>query len=263
MHPLEADQLKLHNPRELASRIDAFFEEDRVNRYGQDFPSFGEISATDMLNSHTLSTLDAPNQKRALYLFYRARFQSALCMQYAGVENRLVHNVDQTDEKWSRPSVQIMNAAMRQAMIVSGRISFECLMEFIYLVENTELIPSAKSKLGSFRKWCCRPGNRFGWMVFYLLVVSRFDREHRTPEVHGTSYVAVDALRCSLSPRIDGELDALNLMQNIWQSVRQTLNNEVVCGFHSSPQRDGDIFKEFFRWKEVDLAAYWDRHTKR
>jgi len=262
MQTLEAEQLQLLNPRGLASRIDAFFQEDRATRYGQDFPFFGEISATDMLNSHALSALEAQNQKRSLNLFYRARFQSALCLQYAGVENRLVHGVDQTDEKWSRPNVQIMNAATRQAMIVSGRISFECLMEFIYFVENVALIPGARSRFGSFRKWCCRPGNRFGWMVFYLLVVFRFDREHRTPEVHGTSYVAVDALRCSLLPRLDGELDALNVMQNIWQSVRQTLNDEVVCGFHSSPQRDGDIFKEFFRWKEIDLVSFWDRHTK-
>lgn len=214
-----------------------------------------------MLNSQTLSALQESDQKNSLYLFYRARFQSALCMQYAGIGNRLVHSSDPTDDKWSQPKTQILNAAVRQALIVSARIAFECLMEFIYFVENLRLIPGSRSKLGKFRKWCSQPGNRFGWMVFYLLVVSRFDREYRTPEIHGTSYVAVDALRCGLWPVLDGELDALNLMQNIWQSVRQTLNDEVICSFHSFPQRHGDIFKEFGQWREIDLTALWDKCT--
>jgi hypothetical protein len=260
MQPLEVAQLQLLNSYELALRIDAFFHEDRMSRYGENSPSFGEVLAADMLNTNAMSALPEPSRKRSLQLFYRARFQSALCLQYAGVENSLVH-LDRSDEKWSRPKVQIMNAAMRQAMIVSARIAFECLMEFVYFVENGTLIPSAKSKRGSFRKWCCRPGNRFGWMVFYLLIVSRFDREHRSPEVHGTSYVAVDALRCNVWPRLDGELDALNLMQNIWTLVRQTMNAEVVSGFHSFSQGDGDIFKEFFRWNEIDLSDLWDKHA--
>lgn len=148
MQPLEDDQLQLLTPRELASRIDAFFYEDRVSRYCKHFPSFVEISAIDMLNSQTLSALQESDQKNSLYLFYRARFQSALCMQYAGIGNRLVHSNDLTDDKWSQPKSQILNAAVRQAMIVSGRIAFECLMEFIYFVENLRLIPGSRSKLG-------------------------------------------------------------------------------------------------------------------
>ncbi len=252
---LSVESLDQLSGSEFAARIDSFFKEDHVLRYGNFVQQTHTVSATAILQSDTLSKREEREQKRLLYLFYRARFQSAACLQYAANSNTL------TDKCWSHANIQIHHAAMRQAMVVSSRIAIECLMEFIYCIEEGKLIPKkSKSKMNDFRKWCCTPGNRFGWLVFYLLVAKRFDVKHRSKEVHGTSSIATDALLCKPWPQEDSELRAINLMSNIWGSVLQTLNNEPVTHLHSQPLIDEDIFQDFFKWREIDLDGYWKKH---
>ena len=260
MRPIENEQFRLLDSTALASRIDEFFQEDHVGRYGPNVWRGNVTTATAILTTITIQALPEANRRRALLLFFRAQFQASLCAQYAGIQNQLVHLPDQSDAKWQQPRIQVLNAATRQAQIVAARISFECLMEFVYFSEVSNLIPSSKSKSGTFRKWCCSPGNRFGWLVFYLLIVHRYDREHRTPEIHGTSYVAVDALRCESWPRIDSELDITNLMLNIWPSVLQTLNGGSVSGFSFGP-REEVLVRGFFNWKNLDLNAFWEANS--
>jgi hypothetical protein len=258
MRPLDQDKLTALDSEALASRIDEFFREDHASRYGHDFPRLNITTAEEILATRALQTLPEESRKRALGLFYRAQFQSELCMRHSGLANLHVHQ-NESDTKWESASLQILYAATRQAQIVAARISFECLMEFVYFVEERRLIPSNKSKRSKFREWCCGPSNRFGWLVFYLLVIEKYDREHRSREVHGTSYIAIDAIRCVQWPRNDSELDALNLMLNIWRFIVQTLNGDTALG--CSPGRHEELFREFFNWKNIDLAAFWKSNT--
>ena len=39
-------------------------------------------------------------------------------------------------------------------------------------------------------------GDVYKRQVYYLVIALRFDRDHRTPEIHGTSIVALEALQC-------------------------------------------------------------------
>ncbi len=261
--PLDKEQFNHLDSIVLSSRIDEFFQENHRSQYGPESPQWDVTTATAILATSSIQALSEVSRRRALLLFFRAQFQVALCNRYGGIENHLVHSTGQSDTKWENPGVQITNAALRQGQIIAARVSFECLMEFIYLAEVGQLIPGSKSKFGTFRKWCCTPNNRFGWLVFYLFVVYRYDREHRTPEVHGTSYVAIEALRCDPWPRINSELDLQNVMLNVWPSILQTLNGESVSGFFCSRQ-DGLLFLEGFRsWKSLDLNAYWESQVKR
>lgn len=260
MQELEASHFYDLDAHALALRIDTFFKEDQISRYGAMVPITYEVSAIAIYASKSIQALDEPSRKRALLLFYRSRFQSTLCSQYAGIENLLVHGLNENRANWLNPHVQILAASTRQAGIVSARISFECLMEFVYFVENGRLLPGKKSKIGTFRKWLCSPENRFGWLVFYLIIVHRFDREHRTPEIHGTSYIAIDALCCQEFPRQDAELDATNLNLNIWRSILEVLNDgENISYFHGS--RDELVFQDFFNWKHVDLNVLWKKYV--
>lgn len=256
MQPLSKKHLDHLDSFELAFRIDTFFREDHLDSYGSRVRHQTIVTTSSVLETQSVQRLDEPARRRALLLFFRSQFQVALCQKYAGIENRLVHRQNQTDEKWNRPKIQILNAATRQAQIVAARTSFECLMEFIHFVEMGHLIPGSRSKLRTFRKWCCSPGNRFGWFVFYLLVLQRYDREHRTPEVHGTSYIAIEALCCNRWPRDDGEGYALNLAVNIWSAIVDTLNNKVpsTCSYD---ERDEALFARFFSWRSIDLAELW------
>lgn len=141
---------------------------------------------------------------------------------------------------------------MRQSQVIAARIAFECLMEFVYVTCEGNLIPAKKSKLKSFRRWSSSQGHTFGWMTFYALVVSRFDKEHRTPEIHGTSSIAKQALHCDIPAEMDSELDLTNQMMNIWPSVLQTLEGGEVTGC-SYGHTDEQLFKEFSNWKNLDL----------
>ncbi len=131
-------------------------------------------------------------------------------------------------------------------------------MEFVHFVLNQRSIIAKKSKLKAFRRWLCEPRNPFGRMIFYLLTIDDFDREHRTPEVHGTSRIADVALRCPQWPRDDSQLDAINVCTNIWPFIVQTLNGEPVQGASYTPMSKR-YFSDFSRWQEMNLEDIWKR----
>lgn len=260
MQSLDINDLHKLEARAVALRIDKFFEEDHVIRYGVLLPPPVDVSALAIYETKAIQVLNEQDQKRALLLFYRSRFQIALCLQYAGLENHLLHDQKQSHSQWKNPHTQILAASIRQSSIVSARISFESLMEFVYFTENKNLIPAKKSKIRTFRKWLSSPGNKFGWLTFYLIVVYRFDRNHRTPEVHGTSYISIEALCCNEWPKQDTELDVTNLSLNIWRSILETLNDGSNLSCFYTP-RDEELFRKFFEWKNVDLEILWNQHT--
>jgi len=247
--------------RTIAVRIDEFFKEDQYSRYGTQLALIPIVSAIEIYESETIQRFDDPDRKHAISFFYRARFQMALCHQYGATVNQRVHDSNNNKTKWLNPHIQILAASTRQASIVAARISFECLMEFVYFVENKKLIPSKNSKFKFFRKWLCAERDRFGWLVFYLLVVARYDKDHRTPEIHGTSYIAMDALYCNVWPRQDTELDVSNLNLNIWSSILATLSgcSNLSCSYTPI---DAELFKDFFNWRQIDLNELWKKYHK-
>lgn len=259
MQQISQEELQQLNSTKLALRINNFFHEDYINRYGK-IPDGMEsvalsIDASAILHTTTLQNSSEEIRKRALLFFFRSQFQISLCDRYLGIENHLIHAKNESDNKWTRPNVQIVNAAIRQTVIVAARTAFECLMEFVYLIENQKLIPSSRSKLNKFSQWCCSANNRFGWLVFYILAIRRYDQNHRTPEIHGTSYIAIEALQCRSWPRAAGELDAINMMLNIWPFIIQTMNGRHVRSYSCS-ERDQDIFEEFHNWSQINLEDF-------
>jgi hypothetical protein len=264
---LSREQLKQLDSGQLASRIDLFFEEDHVSRDGSRIKRGNVTTAGQILSTSALQNMPEEKRKPALMFFYRSQFQSTLCERFLGIENDSVHVPDRTETKWQNPKIQILSSSTRQAQIVASRVAFECLMEFVFFVGNQSNLKEKQSKLkgkskrGAFKKWCIAHKDKFGWLVFYLLVVDRYDREHRTAEVHGTSLIANEALRCDVWSPVDGELDLTNLMLNIWPSILQALNNVEVTGYSCGSQ-DAAIFKEFSNWKSVDLEKLWATHSQ-
>lgn len=260
MEAITKGQLGELDSAALAARIDAFFVEDHAERYQGLGPLRPEAMAAPVLDTAKFRQMDEVQRKRALTMLFRVRFQVSLCLQQAGFANRHVHGIA-APELWQSACRQIANAATRQAMILAARIAFECLMEFIHLVETGELIKERqRSKFGPFRKWICSAGNSFGWLVFYLLVARRFDKAHRTPEVHGTSYIATEALCCGEWPRVDSEFDVLNVLMGIWPLLIQTLDGGRPLGGQYMAA-DEAIFQHFHRWSELNLDDFWRDHS--
>ena len=121
MQPISEEEFAALGSSELAQRIDTFFFEDHVDRYGRDPTAFAEVKALEILDSTAVQAMPDGERKGALFLFYRSRFQSALCARFGGIENRLIHLPDQRAEKWRSPATQILNAATRPASIVAAR----------------------------------------------------------------------------------------------------------------------------------------------
>ena len=232
-----------------------FFREDYVSRYRGHGTYHDPASAASIERSARLQTLDDTLRTRALLIMFRSKFQMALCSQYHGFENSVIHDATDDDAKWLNPRVQIQYASLRQASTIASRTAFESLMEFVHFVEERRLLSNARSKIGSFMKWCIKQQPLYGWFVFYLISLYKFDRALRTPEIHGMSAMAVDALRCPIWPYSDNELDAINIGHNIWGAVLQTLNNQKVNSWFCKP--DETYMNQFKHWESMDLEALW------
>ncbi len=258
MRKLSVEEYQQLDSKSLAERIDDFLQADLPIPIKMDSVQFASASAKSILNSERFQHLEEGLKKRALEMFFRSVFQSEACARYlvlggsSGAKSGL-------DQETFNPRGQSIFGALRQAQLVSARIAFECFMEFLSLVESGSLVnkKSGGSKLGGFIKWLQGPNNSFGWVVFYVLPLKRFDRKYRTPEVHGTSHVAIEALRgapVSMN-RSNDELSALNLIVNLWQLVVQTLNNEEIRVWMISPE-DEKLFPQLDKWREVDLRKW-------
>jgi hypothetical protein len=261
MDAITQQQLRELDSAALAARMDAFFVEDYAERYGGLGRLWPDAVAVPVLATAKLQALEEAQRKRALTMLFRARFQVSLCAQQGGFANRHVHDVE-APGRWQSARRQIANAATRQATILAARVAFECLMEFIHLVMTGNLIKVNKkgSKFAPFREWICSAGNPFGWLVFYLLVTRRFDKLHRTPEVHGTSYIATEALCCGEWPSADSELDVLNVMMGIWPLLVLTLDGGRPLGGQYAVA-DEAIFQHFLHWPDLNLDEFWKQHA--
>ncbi|MFM2399210.1 MAG: hypothetical protein RL341_1367, partial [Pseudomonadota bacterium] len=80
MQPISHEEYAHLPSIELAERIDRFFQEDELNRYGHQIP-INRVLAIEICKSLTLQNLSEPDRKRALSFFFRSQFQTALCSQ--------------------------------------------------------------------------------------------------------------------------------------------------------------------------------------
>jgi hypothetical protein len=245
----------------LAARIDAFFEEEHRSRYKGIVPALLVVGASDILHSVTVWSKSPEDKRNILLLFYRTQFQIKICTQHAAFANHAIDEAIRNHAGWRDPATQVRHAAARQSMIVSARVAFDCLMEFVSFAERGSLL-RGKAKFRRFREWIARPGNRFGWLIFYMLVIRRYDVIHREREVHGTSRVADEALLCTEWPRNDGEGDAINVMLNVWRPILETLNGTKPTSYFSGA-RDFGLSEHFFKWAELDLSKFWEDQTTR
>ncbi|SFZ78442.1 hypothetical protein [Chitinimonas taiwanensis] len=258
MRKLSVEEYRQLDSKSLAERIDDFLQAELPIPIKIDSVPFASASAKSILNSERFQNLEEGLRKRALEMFFRSVFQSEACVRYLVLGGSSGAKSGLGQETFS-PRDQSISGALRQAQLVSARIAFECFMEFLSLVESGILFKkkSRDSKLGGFIKWLQGPNNSFGWVVFYVLPLKRFDRNYRTPEVHGTSHVAIEALRgapVSMN-RSNDELSALNLIVNLWQLVVQTLNNEEIRVWMINPE-DEKLFPPLDKWREIDLGKW-------
>ncbi len=258
MNKISEADFKALSSDALAKRIDAFiFSYVKATPMGASAPPMVlsgiiGVTASDILKTKMVSALDEAVKRTALTLFFRARMQEFIADAFI------------FSGAFTAPQALPLKLAYiaqgRQGQVIAARIAFECLMEFVTVVVTGEVMHAKRSKLGKFRKWLCVRGNIFGWLLFSLPYVIKFDRSHRTPEIHGTSFVTIDALRGEDMPTMDGEFNLINMQRNIWGAIRATLDGQDGRSFASYPEDIALIKANIDNWNKLDLDDFWQVH---
>jgi|GEM_PF-5298550 len=261
MQIISKEELYSLTAHELALRIDTFIAElvnsTPVGGANLEFKrNFIGITATSILASKVLQRSTEADKKRLLQFFFRSRFQTLAAHQ-------LLFQLGQILSQ-GPVSSPFYTALGRQNITISSRIAFECLMEFVSIIKTGNLIKGKKnkSKLFAFREMLF-DDQTFGWLILSLPLVYRFDRTHRTPEIHGTSSMALDALRADAMTSMTREPMLMNLMQNIWKGILASLNDEIVhIAFDTYPEDKTKVLGAINSWHTMNLRRYWDENWK-
>jgi hypothetical protein len=108
-------------------------------------------------------------------------------------------------------------------------------MDLLHCIEKGDRIEKGKdkkakvSKITAFRNWLCNPENPFHYFAHVLLEAYRFDREIRTPEVHGYPKVLPKRLLTLQMPEYQENNEPLrlvNALTNCWNPLMEILNGE-------------------------------------
>ncbi|EKO3846483.1 hypothetical protein M0357_001576 [Vibrio harveyi] len=229
---LSKEELQQLTVIELASRMDAILEENEIERYGLEAFQFkkdmpGRPSVTRILQTNHVAKMDTDKQRTLCYL----AFNTLLQMEYSNVasaaSNTIVYSRNYSEESWKSVKTQVNNSALNQFQIISSRISMECFMELVHFLGEGERIRAKKSTFKSFKKWLNNPENPFSYFATHILRAFVFDRNHRSPEVHGSSKLHGNVLQMK-TPNFNDKnklLQLTNVMLNVWQPLLDILND--------------------------------------
>lgn len=156
-------------------------------RYGNLPPHFPEPAVSELMNTALIVNRSDSERRHIAYVCFSYLTQLQLSSISSGIENHVLFDSDYAATKWQSPAFRLRHATLTQYQIICGRIAFEVFIDLLYVIETGQRLKSKKSKISAFRKWLQSAGNRFHYFAHILLEAYRFDREHRTPEVHGTS----------------------------------------------------------------------------
>lgn len=139
------------------------------------------------------------------------------------------------------PALRLYHASFNQQSIIQSRIAFECFMELVYALGEGTGIPG-KRKFRHFRKWLFEPENPFCYFARDVVAAHRYDREHRTPEVHARSKLVRGLLSLETA---DSEVDNLrlglnNLLFHLWPPLIEIVNDRKPTVFYSSQAHTDD-----------------------
>lgn len=113
-------------------------------------------------------------------------------------------------------------------------------------METGERLDSSKSKLKKLRNWLQDVKNKFHYFAHVLLIAYRFDREVRTPEVHGspTSPRSMLQLQTSSFEENNKQFFLINTLAGVWRPLIDTLN-DIRTTYMQMSQADNEWFHTY------------------
>lgn len=249
----ELDTLSLDS---LVRRMDEFLLQTHRERY-DNFPEIFPIAVPSEL-IHSISVRQRPDVeiRRIAYICFSYLVQLQLDSVSSGFANRLLYTEDYKLSDWGSPVFRLRNSAIQQYQIICSRIAFEIFIDLLYAIETGQRIESKKSKLKAFRTWLSDAQNKFHYFAHVLLAAYRFDRQVRTPEVHGTSRLPRRMLLLQVPSFEENNqhLQLTNTLAGVWKPLIDILNN-VRPNYMNVSQADKEWFHTYMSGDDDAIEA--------
>jgi hypothetical protein len=232
MHSLSAAELDELTLSELVTRMDEFLVTAHRERYPGHSGFQIRSSVSDLVSSRLVSRADPIHQRRIAHLCFAFLAQMEMNSVALGIGNQVIYDSAFNENSWRLPTLRLGHAALWQYQVVGTRIAFEVFIDLLHVVETGDRLETRKSKLGAFRRWLKSSDNRFHYFAHILLEAYRFDRQVRTPEVHGTSRLPKQMLTL-VAPSSDEQNAKLrlgNVLLSVWAPLIEILNERRPTG---------------------------------
>jgi hypothetical protein len=246
MNTITDEQLNDLPLENLVSRMDEFLNTAYIERYGSLIEHHPVPRVSDVVNSSLVVEQSQESKRQIAYIAYSFLIQMELVYVTSGISNKVLYNENYNEMQWCSPIFRLRHATLSQNITISSRIAFEVFIDLLHVIENGTRIRAKKSKIKSFRDWLRTPQNRFHYFAHILLMAYKFDREHRTPEVHGTSRIPKRLLKLEMptGEEQNAILDLTNALINSWTPLVDILNG-VRPNYMQIIHNDRDWFDAF------------------
>jgi hypothetical protein len=248
--PLNAEAIKGLTLSELVTRMDSI----RLIAERQRYPN--KATATiptvrQLLDTAQVEAMDEARQRRSVDVAFRFLLQLDLCSMSSGNANAVLYNSGYNISLWQSPVFRLAHAAFGQYEIVASRIALECFFDLLHVLETGERLP-VKSKFKAFKKWILRDDNSFVYFLGHIADGHEFDRNVRTPEVHGTSRYAQELLMLTTpdDAALNHKSRLVNVLSSVWQPLLQLLNGVQPTSI-SVFDNCHDFAEAYFRRKDA------------
>ncbi len=256
MNPISDHDLDELSTNDLVLRMDEFLRIAHVERYGATPTLQLEPCVSEVVNATQVASQTEEARRMVAYVTFAYLVQIQFNHVSSGFANRILFDDNYNETKWQSPVFRLRHGAIFQYGIISSRVAFEVFIDLLYVIENGRRIESKKSKLKAFRSWLRNTNNRFHYFAHVLLAAYRFDRELRTPEVHGTSRLPPRMLRLEL-PSDDENNKYFQLtvtLLGVWRPLVDILN-EIRPTYMHIGQSDDEWFQTYMSGDDDAIEA--------
>jgi hypothetical protein len=256
---LDNEQLQALSLNDLASRMDSIIFTSYLERYGVN--PIEKPSVRKILSTKNVKEMPEDKQHFVCHLTFNYLLQMEYTEFTFAVTNQYIYGDKSNDKtRWSSSKIQIRNAALKQACIISSRISMECFMQLVYFLGTGEKLDAHKSTFKKFKKWLLDIENPFSYFATHLLDAYFFDRNYRTPEVHASTKLSSKVLQMNI-PTTEEQNYGFKLntiMLNIWQPLIDILNTGKASSMQGS-EKDFEWLKSYLHDDQVTKSKYLEK----
>lgn len=229
MTPLDQNELNSLTLLDLVQRMDEILLQSIIERYGQVHEGFPVCLVKDIVNTQKVAAQSDEHKRRIAFITFSYLVQLELHGVSSGFANKILFTPDYSEtSSWNSPLFRLRDGAIRQYQIVSSRMAMEIFMDLLHCIDTGQRLKAKRSKFKSFQKWLCDPANQFHYFAHVLLEAYRFDRDFRTPEIHGTPKLSKRLLLLQ-RPSHDEMNDPfclINSLMSCWRPLLDLLNGQ-------------------------------------